>query len=434
MTLSAEDIEAGAHDSGQHDPRQPEPSSWPMSQSTPTGPLAGVVIADFSRVLAGPYCTMLLADMGATVIKVEGPGGDDTRQWIPPHRDGVSTYYLAVNRNKHSLVLDLKDAEDLRTAQELLSAADVFVENFKPGGLEKFGLDAETVARRWPELVHVSITGFGTEGGRTMPGYDLLAQGVSGFMSVTGDPEGSPQRAGVAMFDVITGLHAAVGILGALREREVSGVGQHLALDLLSSALSGLVNQTTGYVACGNVPRRLGNDHPSLYPYGPFPAKDRELIVCIGNDRQFSRLVSRLGLPELAADPRFATMEARNRHRDELRPQLVKALAEGTAQEWFDALQAEGVPCSPILGIDEGVEFAASLGLEPVVETGRGDAAVPTIRHPVSYSRTPASYPKQPPTLGEDHESVLAWLAERREQHGHAPENPGLPGKPAGES
>lgn len=413
MTLSAEDVGTGTQG-----PQQQDPASWPTSQTTPTGPLAGVVIADFSRVLAGPYCTMLLADMGATVIKVEGPGGDDTRQWIPPHRDGVSTYYLAVNRNKHSLVLDLKDPDDLRTAYELLDAADVFVENFKPGGLEKFGLDADAVASRWPELVHVSITGFGTTGGATMPGYDLLAQGVSGFMSVTGDPEGSPQRAGVAMFDVITGLHAAVGILGALREREVSGKGQHLALDLLSSALSGLVNQTTGYAACGNVPRRLGNDHPSLYPYGPFPAKDRDLIICVGNDRQFARLVSRLGMPELAEDPRFSTMEARNGHRDELRPLLTGALAEATAQEWFDALQADGVPCSPILGIDEGVEFAASLGLEPVVDSGRGASAVPTIRHPVTYSRTPASYPKQPPALGEDQESVLAWLSQRHQQRG----------------
>lgn len=409
MTLSAEDTVAS--ENGRHHALR---SLWPEADQAPGGPLAGVVVADFSRVLAGPYCTMLLADLGATVIKVEGPGGDDTRQWIPPHRDGVSTYYLAVNRNKHSVVLDLKDPDDLRSAYELLDAADVFMENFKPGGLEKFGLDAESVANRWPRIVHASITGFGTEGGRSMPGYDLLAQGLSGFMSVTGDPEGSPQRAGVAMFDVITGLHAAVGILAALRERETSGQGQHLALDLLSSALSGLVNQTTGYAACGNVPQRLGNDHPSLYPYGPFPAADRELIICVGNDRQFARLMQRLGLAELAEDPRFATMQARNEHRDVLRPLLVEALAHQTAQEWFDALQAEGIPCSPILGIDEGVEFADSLGLKPVVGAGSGAGSVPTIRHPVNYSRTPASYPKQPPALGADQETVLAWLEQRR--------------------
>ncbi|MDS2172670.1 CoA transferase [Nesterenkonia sp. CL21] len=378
------------------------------------GPLAGVVVADFSRVLAGPYCTMLLADMGATVIKVEGPGGDDTRQWLPPERDGVSTYYLSANRNKQSIVLDLKEPGDLQTAHELLDVADVFVENFKPGGLEKFGLDAASVARRWPQVVHASITGFGTAGGRTMPGYDLLAQAVSGFMSVTGDPDGAPQRAGVAMFDVITGLHCAVGILGALRERERSGQGQRLELDLLSSALSGLVNQTSGYVAAGNVPRRLGNDHPSLYPYGPFPAADRDLVICVGNDRQFRLLMGVLGLPELSEDPRFATMAGRNTNRDELRPLLVDALAAGSADHWFEALQAVGVPCSPILGIDEGVEFAASLGLAPVAEAGEGDDAVPTVRHPVTYSRTPATYAKRPPTLGEDQESVLEWLRRRR--------------------
>ncbi|GAA3288359.1 CoA transferase [Nesterenkonia halobia] len=381
------------------------------------GPLAGVVVADFTRVLAGPYCTMLLADMGATVIKVEGPGGDDTRQWVPPHRDGVSTYYMAVNRNKQSVMLDLKNPDDLQTAVELLDAADVFVENFKPGGLEQFGLDADSVARRWPRLVHASITGFGTAGGRSMPGYDLLVQGLSGFMSVTGEPDGHPQRAGVAMFDVVTGLHTAVGILGALRERDISGRGQHLELDLLSSALSGLVNQTTGYVACGNVPQRLGNDHPSLYPYGPFPAADRDLIICVGNDRQFTRLVQRLGLHELAEDPRFTTMEARNHHRDQLRPLIVEALSRATADEWFEALQAEGVPCSPILAIDEGVEFADSLGLNPVAQAGEGAQAVPTIRHPVQYSRTPAQYTKQPPKLGADGEAVKHWLARRRDDH-----------------
>ena len=232
----------------------------PIQESTP-GPLSGVVVADFSRVLAGPYCTMLLADMGATVIKVEGPAGDDTRGFKPPSRDGVGTYYLSVNRNKHSIVLDLRDPADLETAYEIIDAADVFIENFKPGGLARFGLDPETVAERWPGLIHTSITGFGTAGGAHLPGYDLLVQGVSGFMSVTGSADGPPQRAGVAMFDVLTGLHAAVAVLGALHERDASGKGQHIHLDLLSSALSSLVNQTTGYAAAGNNPQRLGNDH-----------------------------------------------------------------------------------------------------------------------------------------------------------------------------
>ncbi|MCT2088503.1 CoA transferase [Micrococcus terreus] len=389
----------------------PSPGSAPPDAlASGTGPLAGVVIADFSRVLAGPYATMLLADMGATVIKVESPAGDDTRTWIPPHRDGVSTYYLSVNRNKHSVVLDLADPQDLETAYAIIDRADVFVENFKPGGLRRFGLDAESVAARWPDLIHASITGFGTAGGADLPGYDLLAQAVSGFMSTTGDPDRDPQRAGVAIFDVVTGLHTAVGILGALMERRDSGHGQHLALDLFSSALSGLVNQTAGYAAAGNVPRRMGNDHPSLFPYGPFPAADKDLIVCVGNDSQFRRLVTTLGVPELAEDPRFTTMAGRNEHRDELRPLLVQALSAGTAEHWHQRLQEVGVPCAPILGIDEGVRYAESLGLEPIVQVGTGEDTVPLIKHPVTYSRTPATYTRRPPALGADQQSVLAWI------------------------
>ncbi len=391
-------------------PPPPPGSAPPDTLGRGTGPLAGVVIADFSRVLAGPYATMLLADMGATVIKVESPAGDDVRTWVPPHRDGVSTYFLSVNRNKHSVVLDLADEQDLATAYAIIDRADVFVENFKPGGLRRFGLDAESVAARWPDLIHTSITGFGTAGGASLPGYDLLVQGVSGFMSTTGEPERNPQRAGVAIFDVVTGLHAAVGILGALMERRRSGQGQHVALDLFSSALSGLVNQTTGYAAAGNVPQRMGNDHPSLYPYGPFPTADKDLIISVGNDAQFQRLVTTLGVPDLAQDGRFATVADRNHHREELRPLLVQALSQGTAEHWHQRLQGVGVPCAPILQIDEGVRYAESLGLEPIVQVGQGEDTVPLIKHPVTYSRTPATYAKQPPALGADQRSVLDWL------------------------
>lgn len=380
-------------------------------QASPTaGPLAGVVIADFTRVLAGPYCTMLLADLGATVIKVEGPGGDDTRAWVPPARDGVSTYYLSVNRNKRSIVLDLKDPADLDTAYGLLDRADVFIENFKPGGLARFGLDPESVAGRWPAIIHASITGFGTASGDPLPGYDLLAQALSGMMSVTGEADGPPQRSGVAIFDVITGLHAAIGVLGALRERDASGRGQHLELNLLSSALSGLVNQSTGAVAAGNVPHRLGNDHPSLFPYGPFRAADRDIILCVGNDRQFVNLVQHLGRPDLAEDERYRTMRDRNEHREDLRPQLHAALAAKTADEWFTELRDAGIPCSPILTVGEGVEFAAGLGLEPVVQVGEGKGAVPLIRNPISYSRTPAVHLLAPPALDGDRQWVMDWL------------------------
>ncbi|OLT51981.1 carnitine dehydratase [Corynebacterium sp. CNJ-954] len=376
-----------------------------------SGPLDGLVVADFSRVLAGPYATMLLADLGATVIKVEAPQGDDTRYWTPPSRDGVSTYYLSVNRNKDSVVLDLTDPADLDTAYRIIDRADVFVENFKVGGLARFGLDPESVARRWPELIHASITGFGMEGGADMPGYDLLVQAMSGMMHVTGSQDGPPQRTGVAIFDVVTGMHAVVGILAAVHERATSGQGQHVVLDLFSSALSSLVNQTTGYAACGNEPMRMGNEHPSLFPYGPFRARDRDIVICCGNNSQFTRLVTELGAEWAASDPRFATVHERNVYRGPLRALIEDGLSSRDAEEWFDILQAVKVPCAPILSIGEGVEFARGLGLAPVVDVGEGDSAVPLIKNPISYSRTGVTYRKAPPPLGSDQQDVLDWIS-----------------------
>ncbi|MGK4186558.1 CoA transferase [Rothia koreensis] len=381
------------------------------------GPLSGIVVADFSRVLAGPYCTMLLADLGATVIKVEGPTGDDTRQWKPPQRDGESTYYLGVNRGKHGLQLDMKNPDDLQTAYRLIDTADVFIENYKPGGLEKFGLDEASVAQRWPRLIHASITGFGTQGGASLPGYDLLAQAVSGMMDLTGSADGPPQRMGVALFDVVTGLHAAVGILAALRERETSGQGQHLALDLLSSALSGLANQTSGYVGAGNVPHRMGNEHPSLFPYGPFDTNDGQLVICVGNDAQFRVLAGELGRPELAEDPKFSTMPERNRHRSELRGIIEDVLRGRGSDAWFRQLREAGLPCSPILDVAGGVDFAHELGLEPVVYAGSDDDAVPGIKNPIGFSRTQVSYSKRPPGVDQDREAILDWLSQRAD-HG----------------
>lgn len=389
--------------------RPPQDTRAEDDEAAPSGPLAGVVVADFSRVLAGPYATMLLADLGATVVKVESPGGDDTREWRPPVRDGVSTYYLSVNRNKRSIALNLKDPEDLATAHRLVGAADVFIENFKPGGLAKFGLDPESVAERWPRLVHASITGFGTAGGANLPGYDMLVQATSGLMTITGAADGPPQKAGVAIFDVITGLHAAVGILAALREREASGKGQHIALNLQSSALSGLVNAAGAVVAGGVEPRRLGNIHPSLFPYGPFAAADREVVIACGNDAQFGRLVAALGAPGLAADERFATMEQRNAHRGDLQELLEERLAAGTADEWTQRLREVGVPAAPIMSIGEGVAFAEELGLNPVVDA----CGVPTVADPMGFSRTPVDYRLAPPAVDEHRAEILAWLAKR---------------------
>ncbi len=373
------------------------------------GPLAGLVVADFSRILAGPYATMLLADLGATVVKVEGPGlGDDTRTWVPPTAaDGTATYYLSINRNKRSVVLDLTDGGDAELARRLAARADVLVENFKPGGLARFGLDHAAVSAVNPRIVYCSISGFGTAGGAALPGYDLLVQAVSGLMSLTGEPDGPPYRAGVAVFDVITGLHAAVAVLAALNHRERTGRGQLVETNLLSAALSGLVNQTSAVLAGGVVPSRLGNAHLSLFPYEPLPTGDGELIVIAANDHQFRRLATALGAPELLDDPRFGSMADRNAHRDELRPLLLARLATKTAQEWFDILAPAGVPCGPINTIDDGLALAQRLGLDPVVTPG----GVPSVRNPVTYSATPASYRRPPPGLGADGDEIRAWLA-----------------------
>ncbi len=377
------------------------------------GPLAGLLVADFSRILAGPYATMLLGDLGAEVIKVESPAGDDTRTWQPPVRDGVSTYYLGVNRNKRSVALDLREAEDLAAARELARRADIFIENFKPGGLTRFGLDYESVSAENPGVIYASVSGFGSAPeGASLPGYDLIVQAISGLMSLTGDPAGEPFRAGVAVFDVMAGLHATIGILAALNHRHATGRGQHVELSLLASAMSGMVNQTSAYVAGGVVPFRMGNSHPSLFPYEPLPCADGELIITAGNDAQFGRLVQILGAPELAADPRFARNEDRTANRDQLRPLLVERLRTRAKLDWFRELIAAGVPCGPINTIDQGVAFAAEVGLEPVVSVGQGDAAIPSVRNPITFSATPAGYRLPPPAVDEHGEAIRRWLAE----------------------
>ncbi|WP_148575536.1 CaiB/BaiF CoA transferase family protein [Nocardioides caldifontis] len=379
----------------------------------PRGPLAGLLVADFSRILAGPYATMLLADLGAEVVKVEGPQGDDTRSWQPPVRDGISTYYLGVNRNKRSVALDLKDPDDLAAAQELARRADVLVENFKPGGLVRFGLDYDSVSRSNPRVLYASISGFGSgPGGASLPGYDLIVQAISGLMSLTGPPDGEPYRAGISVFDVMAGLHATIGVLSALHERDATGRGQHVEVNLLSSALSGLVNQSSAYVAGGVVPFRMGNSHPSLFPYEPLPCADGDLIITAGNNNQFRRLVEVLGAPELADDPRFGRNEDRTANRDELRPLLVERLRTRTKMEWFRDIIAAGVPCGPINTVDGGVAFAEEVGLDPVVEVGDGEAAVPSVRNPIRFSRTPAEYRLPPPSLDQHGKEIRRWLTQ----------------------
>ncbi|MRJ76155.1 CoA transferase [Aeromicrobium sp. SMF47] len=378
-----------------------------MAASPSGGPLSGLVVADFSRILAGPYATMLLADLGADVIKIEGPHGDDTRTWMPPTRGDESTYYLSINRNKRSIALDLRQEEDLHVAREIAARADIMVENFKPGGLARFGLDYETVASGNPELVYASISGFGAGDGAHIPGYDLMVQAISGLMSLTGSPDGPPYRAGISVFDVMTGMHALIGILSALHARQSTGHGQHIEVNLLSSAMSGLVNQTGAYAAGDTVPHRMGNAHPSLFPYEPLPASDGDIVIIAGNDGQFVKLCAALGAPELADDPRFATNQDRTANRDELRPLLEARLGERTKAEWFEALVQAGVAAGPINTIAEGVEFARSLGLDPVVEVGEG--AVPSIRNPITFSRDAARYDLAPPDLDQHGDDIRAW-------------------------
>ena len=371
-----------------------------------TAALDGLVIADFGRVLAGPYATMLLADLGAEVIKVERPGaGDDTRAWGPPWvgtgDDVESSYFLSANRNKQSVALDLTDDDGLDAARGLVARADVVVENFLPGTMDRLGLGYDAVREINPDIVYCSVTGFG--GGNQLPGYDLLIQAVGGLMSITGPDPDTPTKVGVAMVDVITGLHAAVGILSALRHRDRTGEGQRVEVNLLSSLLSALVNQTSAYVTAGVVPHAMGNRHPSIAPYEVFGTADRPLVLAVGNDRQFAALVDALGRPELAADERFSSNKARVAHREELGEILNTALAADTADAWFEQLTKRRVPCGPLNDIADALALAERLGLTPGVEIADPGRAMPvrTVANPIRLSATPATYRSAPPRLGE---------------------------------
>ncbi|MEV4835221.1 CoA transferase [Nonomuraea sp. NPDC049486] len=370
--------------------------------------LDGLLVADFSRVLAGPYATMLLADLGAEVVKVERPGaGDDTRHWGPPYAPGgEATYYLAVNRNKRSIALDLRDEADLEVARALAARADVVVDNFKPGTMERLGLGHETLRALNPGLVSCSVTGFGSGEGAALPGYDLIAQAVGGLMSVTGEPGGEGTKAGVAVVDVITGLHAALGILAALRHRDRTGEGQHVEVSLLSSVLSALANHSSAYAAAGVVPRAMGNRHPSVVPYEVFQAADRPIVIAAGNDRQFVALCEVLERPDLAGDAGYATNAGRVAARDRLVDELNKALAARTADEWFELLTAAGVPCGPINDLAAAFALAGELGLEPKVEID----GVGQVANPIRLGATPPAYRLPPPALGQDGDWVRGIL------------------------
>jgi crotonobetainyl-CoA:carnitine CoA-transferase CaiB-like acyl-CoA transferase len=367
-----------------------------------TDALDGIRILDFSRVLAGPLATMVLADLGAVVTKVERPGtGDETRSWGPPfdHR-GHATYFEAVNRNKTAVALDLAIPADLARARELARGADVVVENFRPGVMDRLGLGYETLRAANDDIIVCSITGFGAGDGAGLPGYDLLVQAVGGLMSITGDPTGEPQKVGVALVDVITGLYASVGILAALRHRDRTGEGQRVELDLLTCLLSALVNQSSAFTLAGVIGERMGNAHPSVAPYELYATGDGDLVLAVGNDRQFAALCAELGAPGLTADPRFATNSARVAHRHDLRLALEARLRARPARAWVEALGDAGVPAGQVNDIAGAFAFAQRLGLEPVVDIPREDGSTASlVRNPIRLSATPPRYRTAPPLL-----------------------------------
>ncbi|MFC3998687.1 CaiB/BaiF CoA transferase family protein [Nocardiopsis sediminis] len=393
------------------------PGAAPAGPAPPP-PLAGVRVADLSRVLAGPYATMLLADMGAEVVKVEHPGhGDDTRAWGPPSAGGEAAYYLAVNRGKRSLAVDVKDPDGLAAVQDLCAGADVVLQNFRPGVIERLGLDHAAVARRNPAVVYCSITGFGpghSPEGR--PGFDLIMQAESGLMAVTGDLGGPPAKVGVAITDVLTGLNAAVAVLGALVRARATGRGEHVTVSLINSALSGLVNVAQNALVTGEEPGRFGNAHASIVPYQAFPAADSEIVIAAGNDTLYRRLCQVLERPDLAADPRFATNPDRVAHRDELVGEITATLRTRTAAAWTALLLDAGVPVGRVRGVLDAVRTAEAAGDDVLLASdhplaGRLETVRAGFRMDSADPAGPAGAPAAPPPLlGQHTARILAEL------------------------
>jgi crotonobetainyl-CoA:carnitine CoA-transferase CaiB-like acyl-CoA transferase len=365
-----------------------------------TSALDGIVVVDFSRVLAGPYATMMLGDFGADIVKIERPRvGDDTREWGPPYDvNGVATYFNSVNRNKRSVALDLTDPVDVARARELVAGADIVVENFRPGTMEKLGLGYDTLRELKPDLIYCAITGFGRDGGADLPGYDLLVQAVGGLMSITGPSADEPTKVGVAVVDVLAGMHALTGILLALTHRDHTGEGQRVDTNLLSVLLSSMVNQASGFLGAGSIPTSMGNRHPSIAPYQTFSTADRPIAVAVGNDKQFKLLATVLGLDGLAGDERFASNAFRVRNRDALCDILEGVFKTDGADHWYAQLTAVGVPVGPINDMSEAFAFAERLGLEATVTVA--GSPTPQVANPISMSATPAMYRSGPPRLG----------------------------------
>lgn len=378
------------------------------------GPLGGILVADFSRILAGPLATMTLADLGARVVKVERPGtGDDTRSWGPPHSATGSTYFDSVNRNKESLCLDLADPADRDLARTLIARADVVVENFAPGGMDKLGLGYDEAKASNPGVIYASISGFGSAAGHDLLGYDVIVQALGGLMSITGETHGPAFKTGVAIVDVLTAKDAVAGILAALLHRQISGSGALLEVNLLSSLQGALANQAQAFLGAGVVPERLGNAHPSIAPYETFRCADGPIVIACGNDAQFRRLAAVLGSPQLPDDPRFAVNELRVTHRAALVLLLEEQLRHQDAAEWQRRLTAAGVPAGRVGTIPEGLALADSLGLTPIIEVfdSTGAVASTQVRHPITWNPPITRHNSAPPTLGQHDAELREWLA-----------------------
>ena len=389
---------------------------------TTNGPLHGLRILDLTRILAGPTCTQLLGDMGADVIKIERPGaGDDTRGWGPPFVSDAngkatteSAYYLSSNRNKRSVAVNIAEPDGAALVRKLLSSCDVLVENFKAGGLKKYGLAYEDLQAEFPQLVYCSVTGFGQTGPNAhRAGYDLLAQGAGGIMSLTGEPEGEPMKVGVGIADVMCGMYASTGILAALRHRDQTGEGQHIDIALLDSQMAWLVNEGTNYLLSGDAPLRRGNGHPNIVPYGVFEVEDGHVIVAVGNDAQFARFCVVIGRPELAQDERFIKNSGRLQYRAALLEVLEPHLQTLHKDALLAGMEAESIPGGPINTLPEAFKSPQAVAREMVVKMAHplaGSGHVELIGNPLKFSRTPVTYRRAPPLCGADTDDVLREL------------------------
>ncbi|WP_370679429.1 CaiB/BaiF CoA transferase family protein [Comamonas sp. GB3 AK4-5] len=396
-----------------------------MPEQKSQGALTGIHVLDLSRILAGPSATQLLGDLGADVIKVERPEeGDDTRKWGPPYiadTEGQPTresaYYLAANRNKRSIAIDIASEDGRQLIHQLLAKADVLVENYKAGGLAKYGLSYEQLRAQYPRLVYCSITGFGHTGPyASRPGYDFLIQGMGGIMSLTGVPKGEPMKVGVGIADVMTGMYATVGILAALQHRDKTGEGQHIDISLLDTQIAWLVNAGTNYLAEGKLPTRLGNGHPNIVPYQVFPTADAPMILAVGNDAQFRRFCQVAQAEALADDPRYATNVQRIAHREALCERISELLSTSPRSHWLQALEHAGVPCGPVNDLEDVFSdphvIARGSELRMPCEWAEG-GEVRLLANPLKMSATPPSYRRPPPRLNEHAQSVLSdWLGQ----------------------